>query len=103
MAVLLTGGAGYIGSHICIELLQAGMDVVVIDTFSNSKPEAERRVQQITGLPRRPAGPRRGGEDIYREHHRLCHPPGRQQSGRRVGAKAHPVLRQQPGLHVGFV
>lgn len=49
MAVLLTGGAGYIGSHICIELLQAGMDVVVIDNFSNSKPEAVRRVQQITG------------------------------------------------------
>lgn len=47
--VLVTGGAGYIGSHTCVELLNAGYDIVVIDSLSNSKPEALRRVQQVTG------------------------------------------------------
>lgn len=47
--ILVTGGAGYIGSHACVELLQAGFNVVVVDNFSNSKPEALRRVQLITG------------------------------------------------------
>ena len=47
--VLVTGGAGYIGSHACIELLQAGFKVVVVDNLSNSKPESLNRVQQITG------------------------------------------------------
>ena len=47
--VLVTGGAGYIGSHACVELLQAGYKVVVIDNLSNSKPESLIRVQQITG------------------------------------------------------
>ncbi|MFS0673943.1 UDP-glucose 4-epimerase GalE [Ornithinibacillus sp. 179-J 7C1 HS] len=49
MSVLVTGGAGYIGTHICVELLQAGYDVVVIDNFSNSKMEALDRVTRITG------------------------------------------------------
>ncbi len=49
MKVLVTGGAGYIGSHTCIELLQAGHIPVVVDNFSNSKPEAMRRVREITG------------------------------------------------------
>ena len=39
MKVLVAGGAGYIGSHICVELLQANHEVIVIDDFSNSKPE----------------------------------------------------------------
>ncbi|ASS87261.1 UDP-glucose 4-epimerase GalE [Geobacillus lituanicus] len=47
MAILITGGAGYIGSHTCVELLNAGYDIVVIDSFANSKPEALRRVQEI--------------------------------------------------------
>ncbi|MDT8406169.1 MAG: UDP-glucose 4-epimerase GalE [Methylococcales bacterium] len=47
--ILVTGGAGYIGSHTCVELLQAGFDLVVVDNFSNSKPEALQRVMQITG------------------------------------------------------
>ena len=47
--VLVTGGAGYIGSHACVELLQAGYKVVVVDNLSNSKPESLSRVQQITG------------------------------------------------------
>jgi UDP-glucose 4-epimerase len=49
MKVLVTGGAGYIGSHTCVELLNAGHDVVVVDDYSNSKPEAVVRVQEITG------------------------------------------------------
>jgi len=49
MSVLVTGGAGYIGSHACVELLNAGYDIVVVDNFSNSKPEALRRVKEITG------------------------------------------------------
>lgn len=47
--ILVTGGAGYIGSHACVELLQAGFNVVVVDNFSNSKPESLRRVEKITG------------------------------------------------------
>lgn len=47
--ILVTGGAGYIGSHTCVELLNAGFDVTVLDNFSNSQPEALQRVQRITG------------------------------------------------------
>ena len=49
--VLVTGGAGYIGSHACVELLQAGYQVVVVDNLANSKRESLSRVQQITGKP----------------------------------------------------
>jgi UDP-glucose 4-epimerase len=49
MRVLVTGGAGYIGSHTCIELLGAGHDVVVLDNLSNSNPAALERVQEISG------------------------------------------------------
>src|SRR3990167_5113683 len=49
--ILVTGGAVYIGSHTCVELLQAGFDVTVFDNFSNSHPEALARVKQITGKP----------------------------------------------------
>lgn len=47
--VLVTGGAGYIGSHTCVELLNAGFEVVVLDNFCNSKPIAIQRVEKITG------------------------------------------------------
>lgn len=47
--ILVTGGAGYIGSHTCIELLNAGHEAVVFDNFSNGHPEALRRVEAITG------------------------------------------------------
>ncbi len=46
--ILVTGGAGYIGSHACVELMQAGYDVIVIDNLSNSKPESLARVEKIT-------------------------------------------------------
>ena len=49
MAILVCGGAGYIGSHTCVELLAAGYDIVVADNFYNSCPEAVRRVKLITG------------------------------------------------------
>ena len=51
MRVMVTGGAGYIGSHTCVEMLAAGMEVVVVDNLSNSKEEALRRVREITGRP----------------------------------------------------
>ncbi len=49
MKILVTGGAGYIGSHTCIELLNEGHEVVVVDNLSNSKEESLRRVQELTG------------------------------------------------------
>lgn len=49
MAILVTGGAGYIGSHTCIELLKAGEDVVVVDNFYNSKPKAVELIKEISG------------------------------------------------------
>ncbi|MBP6097047.1 MAG: UDP-glucose 4-epimerase GalE [Methyloversatilis sp.] len=49
--VLVTGGAGYIGSHTCIELMSAGHDVVVVDNLCNSKPESLHRVARIAGRP----------------------------------------------------
>ena len=48
MAILITGGAGYIGSHTCVELLNAGYEIVVLDNFMNSKPEAIKRITEIT-------------------------------------------------------
>lgn len=49
MQILVTGGAGYIGSHTCVELLAAGYEVVVLDNLSNSKREALTRVEEIAG------------------------------------------------------
>ncbi len=49
MSILVSGGAGYIGSHTCVELIQAGYDIVVADNLSNSSEESLRRVEKITG------------------------------------------------------
>lgn len=49
MKILVTGGAGYIGSHTCVELLENGYEVVVVDNFDNSSPESIKRVEKITG------------------------------------------------------
>ena len=49
MAILVTGGAGFIGSHICVELLNEGKEIVVVDNFSNSKPEVLDKIKEITG------------------------------------------------------
>ena len=48
LSILVTGGAGYIGTHTCVELLNAGYEIVVVDNFSNSKPGALNRVREIT-------------------------------------------------------
>lgn len=49
MKILVTGGAGYIGSHTCVELLNGGHEVIVVDNLSNSSKESLNRVVQITG------------------------------------------------------
>lgn len=49
MAILVTGGAGYIGSHTTVQLLEAGYDVVILDNFHNSHEEAVNRIQELTG------------------------------------------------------
>ncbi len=51
MAILVTGGAGYIGSHTCIEMQSAGYEVVVVDDLDNSSEESLKRVEKITGKP----------------------------------------------------
>ena len=50
MAILVTGGTGYIGSHTTIELIQAGYDVVIVDDYSNSKPVVLERIEEISGV-----------------------------------------------------
>ncbi|MBU7593511.1 UDP-glucose 4-epimerase GalE [Metabacillus halosaccharovorans] len=49
MSILVTGGTGYIGSHTCVQLLSAGFDIVLLDNFSNSKPEVIDRIKEIAG------------------------------------------------------
>ena len=49
MSILLTGGAGYIGSHTAVELITAGFEVIIVDDFSNSSPEVLNRLKTITG------------------------------------------------------
>ncbi len=49
MAILISGGCGYIGSHTCVEMLSAGYEIVVLDNYYNAKPEALRRVQELSG------------------------------------------------------
>ena len=62
MVVLLAGGAGYIGSHTAVELLNAGHEVVIVDDYSNSCPESIKRVEEITGSY---------AEDFCRKSYRL--------------------------------
>ena len=50
MSILVTGGAGYIGSHCCVALINAGYNVVIVDNFDNSHPEVLRRIEKITGV-----------------------------------------------------
>ncbi len=70
--ILVTGGAGYIGSHTCVELLAAGHNLVVIDNFSNSKPAVLGRVEHISGrkIPFMEVDIRDHGalRDVFRQH-----------------------------------
>ena len=70
--ILVTGGAGYIGSHTCVELLAAGHNLVVIDNFSNRKPAVLARVEQISGrqVPFMEVDIRDRGalRDVFRQH-----------------------------------
>ena len=76
MKILVTGGAGYIGSHTCVELLQSGHEVVVVDNFDNSSPESIRRVEKITGkkiaLYEADIRDRAAMEKIFSEHKIDC-------------------------------
>lgn len=73
MAILVTGGAGYIGTHTCIELLNANYEIVVVDNFSNSKPEALKRVSELTGKSFKTYDvdllDREGLEEVFNENH----------------------------------
>ena len=51
MKILLTGGAGFIATHTCVELMEAGHEAVIVDNYVNSQPEAVRRVEEIVGRP----------------------------------------------------
>ncbi|MBR6669090.1 MAG: UDP-glucose 4-epimerase GalE [Clostridia bacterium] len=51
MKILLTGGAGFIATHTCVELMEAGHEAVIVDNYINSQPEAVRRVEEIVGRP----------------------------------------------------
>jgi len=73
MKILVTGGAGYIGSHTCLELLEAGYDIVVVDNLSNSNAESLNRVRKLTGKPLafHCLDIRRQDElaDVFKQHH----------------------------------
>ena len=58
-AVLVTGGAGYIGSHTVVQLVASGHEVLVVDSFANAKPSVVGRLEALTGQP---LDVRRGGE-----------------------------------------
>ena len=75
MSILVSGGAGYIGSHTCVELLNAGFEIVAVDNLSNSSRESLRRVEQITGKP------------VPFVEADLCHP-----------AAAEAIFAQYPGI-----
>ena len=83
--VLVTGGAGFIGSHTSIELLNAGYDIIILDNFVNSKPESLKRIKELAGkdfkfyqadnrqitrlLSERRPRPRRDGARILKARH----------------------------------
>ena len=77
MTVLVTGGMGYIGSHTCVELLEQGMDVVVIDNLVNSSEKAKERIEEITGKTlsfyKADVRDRKKLDEIFLSHDRRSH------------------------------
>ena len=84
MKILVTGGAGYIGSHTCVELLNAGYDVVVMDNLYNASEKAIERVEQITGKKVTFYKTDMRKENFRQRENRRCHPFCRLKSSRRV-------------------
>ncbi len=107
MKVLVTGGAGFIGSHTCVELLNAGHEVVVLDNFVNSKPDALRQsIRKITGkeltlCEAESARSRCGSQTVRRNEDRRGH-SFRGAEGRGAKASAKPIEYYDNNL-VGFL
>ena len=101
MKVLLTGGAGYIGSHVAIELLESGYEVVIADDYSNSSPEVIRKIESITqkkvSACRLDVADRSGLDSVFREHSPGCviHLAGFKAVGESV---AHPLIYYRNNL-----
>ena len=97
MRILVTGGAGYIGSHTCVELLNAGYDVVVVDNLYNASEKALERVEEITGKKvvfyNADIRDKEAMNDIFdKERDRRSYSFCRTESGRRICSKTNRVL-----------
>ena len=96
MAILVTGGAGFIGSHTVVELQNAGYDVVVVDNLVNASKEALRRVEEITGKPvtfyEADILDRDAMEKVFTENEIECDPFCRTEGGQRIRSEAMAVL-----------
>lgn len=90
MKILVTGGAGYIGTHTCVELLAAGYELVVVDNLCNSKSAALARVEQIAGKPvtfhQVDIRDRTGLSEVFQQHqvHAVIHFAGLKSVGESV-------------------
>ncbi len=98
--ILVTGGAGYIGSHTSVELLRAGHDIVVLDNLCNARKESLRRVTELTGrdfpFVEADVRDRAALDALFRAHeHRRGHPLRRPEGGGRVRRQAPSLLGQQ--------
>ena len=103
MRVLVSGGAGYIGSHTVVQLVAAGHDVLIVDNFANSKPTVVNRLEALTGthLPVHSfdlTRPRQDRAPLRQRADRRRHPLRRAQGRRRERRAAARVLREQPRL-----
>ena len=98
MAILVTGGAGYIGSHTVVELQNAGYDVVVVDNLANSSEKSLKRVEAITGKPvkfyKADILDREALEEIFEKEAGQLYPFCGTEGGGRVCAEALGVLSE---------
>ena len=97
--ILLTGGCGYIGSHICLELIEQGYRPVVLDNLSNSSPIPLQRIEQLTGqsIPfvRGDVRDEATLDRLFNEYAIDGHPPRRRQIRRRIGGRPYRLLPDQ--------